>query len=290
MDRVRNKVVKTCIISLFLLFVLRINSHSLEISFRISGALSYINPDHINQILHGREGFLLKRTAMREDWTYIKGEVKDVHLATYFEGEIIFALNPRLAVGIGTGLMFLEATEEKTGITIERPQDTFTGVHPTKINAYPLRLSTYYFLPLKEQLRLYIRGGMGLVWTKYVERKGFWYEPANNFSQTLEQKAAALGYTFFSGLGLMWEANEFMGFFIETEVNLSKISGFRGGTPGKETETLYFLEEYEEGSDFWQAKMKLLKEQPTGQGVRSFEEAVVDLSGFSMKIGFTIKF
>jgi len=290
MEGVRSKFAKTCIISLFLLIVLRIYSYGLEISFRISGSLSYISPDHINQTLHGREEFLLKRSALRENWTYIQGEVKDVRLATSFEGEIVLGLNTRLAVGIGTGLIFLEATEEKTGITIERPQDTFTGVHPTEINAYPLRLSIYYFLPVREQLRLYIRGGGGLIWIKYVERTGFWYEPAKNFSQTMEQKAAALGYTFFSGLGIIWEANEFMGFFIETEANLSKISGFRGDTPGRETETLFFLEEYVESSDFWQAKIRLLKEQPTDQGVRSVEQAVVDLSGFSLKIGFTIKF
>ena len=290
MEGVRSKFVKISILSFFLLVVLRIYSHSLQISFRISGSLSYISPDHINQTLHGREGFLIKRSSLRDDWTYIGGEVRDVHLATSFEGEIILGLNSRLAVGIGTGLLFLEATEEKTGIIIQRPQDTFTGVHPTEINAYPLRLSIYYFLPVKEQLKLYIRGGGGLIWIKYVERKGFWYEPANNFRQTLEQKAAALGYTFFSGLGFMWEANEFMGFFIETEASLSKISGFRGDTPGRTTETLYFLEEYEESTDFWQAKTRLLKEQPSGQGVRSVEEAVVDLSGFSLKLGFTIKF
>ena len=151
MEGVRSKFVKISILSFFLLVVLRIYSHSLQISFRISGSLSYISPDHINQTLHGREGFLIKRSSLRDDWTYIGGEVRDVHLATSFEGEIILGLNSRLAVGIGTGLLFLEATEEKTGIIIQRPQDTFTGVHPTEINAYPLRLSIYYFLPVKEQ-------------------------------------------------------------------------------------------------------------------------------------------
>lgn len=290
MEGVRNKIVKACITAFFFLFTLGIYAHGQEISLRISGSLSFINPDHINHTLYSVEEFFKRFTAVRDDWSYIEGEIKDLHLLTSFEGELIVTLNPRLAVGIGTGYIYLEATEEKTGITLERPQDTLISVHPTTINAYPLRLSGYYFIPLKEQLRLYVRCGAGLVWAKYVERLGFRVQPDENFIQILNQKATAQGYSFFSGFGFMWEASPLMHFFIEAEANLTKISGFQGDMPGGETGTLFYYEEYDPFLDLWEAQNILLKEPPTGPYIRSVEEAVVDLSGFSIKIGVTITF
>lgn len=290
MEGVRNKIVKACIAALFFLFTLGIYAQGQEISLRISGSLSYINPDHINQTLCSVEEFFKRFTTVRDDWNYIEGEIRDVHLSTSFEGELILTLNSRLAVGIGTGYIYLEATEERTGISLESPQDTLISVHPTTINTYPLRLSGYYFFPLKEQLRLYARCGAGLVWTKYVERLGFRVQPDENFIQILDQKATAQGYSFFSGFGFMWEANPLMHFFIEAEANLTKISGFQGETPEGETGTLFFFEEYDPFLDLWQAQNILLKQPPTGPYFRSVKEAVVDLSGFSIKIGVTITF
>lgn len=283
-------VLRTWITSFFFLFTLGIHAQGQEISLRISGSLSYLNPDHINQALYSVEEFYKRFTTVRDDWNYIEGEISGIHLSTSFEGELILALNSRLAVGIGTGYIYLESTEEKTGITLERPQGILISIHPTTINAYPLHLSSYYFFPLNEQLKLYVRCGAGLVWTKYVERLGFRVQPDDDLIQIMHQKATAQGYSFFSGLGFMWEASPLMHFFIEADANLTKISGFRGNTAEGEKGTLFFYEEYDPILDLWQAQNILLKEPPTGTYFRSIEEAVVDLSGISVKIGVTITF
>lgn len=289
MDRRRKKPAKTCLFALFLLFIVDTYAHAIEFSLRISGALSFINPKHINQTLHGREEFLQK-TAESQGWTFLEGEVKDLRLSTSLAGEFIFVLSPRLAVGIGTGYIYIEANEKKTDLTYQRPRDIRVWVHPTKITSYPFHLAGYYFFPLIRQVKLYIRGGGGFIWSTYVERIGYRVQPANTFGQIFQQKATAQGYTLFSSLGFTWDANEFMRFFIEADASLAKISGFEGLTSDGETGTLFFFEQYDSGLDFWQAKNILLKERPTGPDVRSVEEAEVNLGGFSIKVGFIMRF
>jgi hypothetical protein len=71
---------------------------------------------------------------------------------------------------------------------------------------------------------------------------------------------------------------------------MAKINGFQGETHEGETGELYFFEEYSSDIDFWQAKFQMLTEGPSGDNFRSAKKAVVDFSGYSVKIGLLIKF
>ena len=290
MHKMIKKLAQIKIFTLLSLFLLAVFSYPLELSLKISGSLSYFNPEHINRNLHGREEFLKKLAFATESWSDAEGEVKDLHYGISFEGEFLFSLSSRLSIGLGAGYIYAEATEEKTGITIERAEDTLFSVHPTKINAFPLNFCGYYFFPLRSQLKLYIRGGLGLLWAKYIERIGIWIRPENSFFQVNYQKATAQGTSFFSGLGLSYEAYPDIHFFIEAEAKLAKISKFQNKVQEGEETTLFFYEQYNPSLEFWQAKNILHKEKPSGDDFREVEEVVVDLSGFSVKIGITIKF
>jgi hypothetical protein len=290
MFTVLEKLAKSKTLTPFLLVLLTGFSYPLEVSLKITGSLSYFDPDHINRNLHGREEFLMKRALSEESYTYKEGEVKDVHFATSFEGEFLLSLTSRLSIGMGTGYIYAEATEEETGITIDRTVDTMFSVHPTKINAFPLNLCGYYFLPLSNSLKLYVRGGLGLIWAKYIERVGIWLKPKDNYIEILHQKATARGLSYFSGIGLIYEAYPDIHFFIEAEAKLAKLSKFQGEEQQGERMTLYSYEQYDSELEFWQGKNILQKEKPSGDDLRAVEEAVVDLSGFSVKLGITIKF
>ena len=290
MQKVLKKLAQIKIFTLLSLFLLVVFSYPLELSLKISGSLSYFNPEHINRSLHGREEFVKKLAFATESWGEAEGEVKDLHYGISFEGEFLFSLSSRLSIGLGTGYIYAEATEEKTGLTIEREEDTLFSVHPTKINAFPLNFCGYYFFPLRSQLKLYIKGGAGLLWVKYIERIGIWIKPADRFIQISYQEATTQGTSFFSGLGLNYEAYPDIHFFIEAEAKLTKISKFQNKVQEGEEMTLFFYEQYESDLQFWQAKNILHEEKPSGDDFRNVEEAVVDLSGFSVKIGITLKF
>lgn len=290
MHKTLKKLAQIKILSLLSLLILAVFTYPLELGLKISGSLSYFNPEHINRNLHGQEEHMKKLALATEGWNYTEGKVKNLHFGTSFEGELLFSLSSRLSIGLGTGYIYAEATEEKTGLTIERSEDTLFAVQPIKINAFPLNLCGYYFFPLRNQLKLYIRGGAGLLWVKYIERVGIWIKPANSFYQINYQNATAQGTSLFSGLGLRYEAYPDIHFFIEAEAKLSKISKFQGELGEGEKATLYFYEQYDPYLEFWQAKIILHKEKPSGDDIRAAEEVIVDLSGYSIKIGITIKF
>lgn len=290
MLRMPAKPVKMKALALLALLFLAGSSYSLELRLKISGSFTYFDPEHINRSLHGQEESLKKLALSTEAWSYTEGEVQDLHFGTSFEGEFLLSLSTRISIGLGTGYIYAEATEEKTGITIERPWDTLFWIHPTKISVFPFNLSCYYFLPLRKQLKLYVRGGLGVLWANYIERVGIRIKPSNDFYEIHYQKATARAPSFFSGLGLCYEAHPDVQFFIEAEAKLAKISKFEGELEEGKSATLFFYEEYNEIQQFWQAKNILHIEKPSGDDFRSVEEAVVNLSGFSVKVGITIKF
>lgn len=267
-----------------LFFLFAVYSFCVEVNLKIAGSFCYLKLDHINRSLSGWEEWIKKAE------NYKEGEVEKLHLGTAFEGDLLFFFTSRLAAGIGTGYIYGELSEEKTALTIDNVKKTSVLVRPAKINAFPLNVSAYYFFPLRKEMKLYVKGGLGLTWAKYVEREGKEKSEKKYTYEKYSKTATALGQSYFTSLGLMYEADPNVRFFIEGEARLAKISGFQGETPGGEEGTLFFFEEYIPDLDFWQAQNKILTEKPSGENFRSVQEAVADMSGFSVKIGLLIKF
>ncbi len=272
---------KKAFFSLFLLFA--VYSYGVEINLKLSGSLCYLKLDHINRSLSSWEEWIKKVENYRE------GEVKKFHLGTSFEGDLLFFFTPRLATGIGTGYIYSELSEEKTSLTVQKIKKTSVYVKPAKINIFPLNFSVYYFFPLRKEMKLYVKGGLGLVWAKYVEREGT-EKSEKKYSYYWDQTATSLGQNYFTSVGLMYESDPNIRFFIEAEGRLAKISGFQGVTPDGKEGTLFFFEQYIPDLDFWQAQNRIFTEEPSGENFRSVQESVADLSGFSVKIGILIKF
>jgi len=284
-----NILKKNSLLIIFLLILCNF-SYSFELNLKISGSLSYFNLNHINLGLQDRQQSVKKLADFYQDWTYKEGEIKNFHLGTCFEGEFLIFFSPHIATGLSVGYLYGEASEEKTSISITRNSDTYIFMDPITINAFPFNLTTYYFFPLQRKLKLFVKGGAGLLWTKFVERKEIKKMPANQFTYLLLQKATALGKSFFSGIGIVYEAEENIHFFIEGQLRLAKISNFRGEIKGEGKGTLYFYEEYNSDLDFWESKNILLKEKPSGDTFRSVQKTVIDLSGISIILGFSFKF
>lgn len=280
--------IKTLIFSLLFIFV--VSSYCIEVNLKISGSLCYLNPEHINRSLNDWEEEIKKAGPVYNEWIYKEGEVKKFHFATAFEGEFIISFTRHFAAGFGTGYIYGELSEEKTAITVDKLEETRVFVKPVKINVFPLNFSAYYFYPMSKKIKLFIRGGIGLVWAKYVERQARAESLEDEFNYYWKQEATAQGQIYFTSLGLIYEPDPFFRFFIEGEVKSAKLSGFHGETADEESGTLFFFEEYNQNLEFWQAQNVLLKEEPSGDNLRSIQETVIDLSGFSVKIGVLIKF
>lgn len=273
----------------FIFIVFAVFSYGVEVNLKLSGSLYYLNLDHINRSLRGWEEWIKRAGPFYNEWTYKEGEVNKFHSGIALEGSLLFFINPRLTVGIGSGYIYGELSEEKTALTVDKPKATSVYVRPAKINVFPLNFSAYYFFPLRSNVKLYAQGGFGLAWAKFIEREGI-EKSEKKYTYYWDRTATALGQAYFTGIGLIYEADPNVCFFVEGEARLSKISGFEGETPEGEEGTLFFFEEYNADLDFWQTKNMILTDEPSGENFRSVQETVADLSGFSVKIGLLIKF
>lgn len=259
----------------------------MELSLKISGGINSLKLEDINRSLQDWAGWWKKKAENNENWNF-EGEVEKFERGFNFEGELVFNIIRYLAVGFGSGIIYGEIIGDKTEITVRSPAGTDILVHPQKVAAYPLNFTGYLLLPLGK-FTIYLKGSTGLLWATYVNREGTRRLPEETFGFT-SKIAKAKGNSSEKGIGLSVELDPYARLFIEGTARQAEITGFQRETEEDGKETLFFYEEYDSELDLWQSKFHILAEKPTGENFRSVKEAIVDFSGFSVKIGLIIKF
>jgi hypothetical protein len=275
---------------LILLLVFWDSAQGVDLHFKISGGYSYLRLSEVHRSLNGWAEWKKIEAKENQNWQVLGENVRGMHSGINLEGEILFFFTPRISLGLGAGYIYSDVNEAGAEVIVERPTGTLSHVFPMTVSAYPLTLSAYYFVPLISKLRLFLRGGTGLVWAKYVNREGRKFLTVKNYNYLELQKASASGSIILAGLGLMYDSDMGVLFFIEGTARLAKVQGFSGENEVGIKGILYSFEEYISDQDLWQAKAKIMAEKPSGPNFRSVSEAVVDFSGFSAKIGFMIRF
>jgi hypothetical protein len=287
---VNGKVGRKRIAGLGLLCVLlpaaALPSYGLDLSFKLSGSYNFLVLNDVNRCLQAWVEFHKKDVASVPDWTFSDGKAEKVRGGFDLEGEVLLNLTPRWAVGIGSGYSFSEVTESRSIInTVEKRAVSFAYVRPTKVAATPLIVSGYHFLPLGRKVQIYVRAGMGWLWAKYVSREGVRRATKRDYTYTSFNSASGRGALVQGGLGVKYVQDPSLGFFCEASLRQAKVNSLKG-----ENGALYFFEEYYSSLDFWWAKIETMEMAPAGENFRSARKAVVDFSGFVLKLGFFIKF
>jgi len=281
----------TVLISLLLSAILFApRAHAVDVSLKLSGGQSFFELKRINRLLEHWVVWKQKDTDTHSDWTYIGGNVSNLQSGFDFTGEIMVAFTPRIIFGIGAGYIYSELIEDKTALTIERVVGTFLDVKPIKISALPMTISGYYFFPLSSSARLYVMGGAGPVWGKYIDREGRRLTTKDNFTYQAFQRTSGRGSIVLAGCGFEYEFEPGMRVFLEGLGRVCQISDFQGENNLGETGTLYSFEEHIPEFDIWQAKNQIMEAQPSGENFRSVQKATVDLSGIMIKIGLVFRF
>jgi opacity protein-like surface antigen len=283
---VRGKARTFIVVVIFLCSSL--SSYGIEFHLKLFGGLNYSSLRDINLVLAAWKMQHEKEAQVTHGYEFEGGDVKKFHKGFDFEAELLAFLSNRLALGIGTGFIYNELLDQKTALTIKKNVTTYVYVHPATVSAFPLSLSGYYFLPLGKKFSLYLRGGVGLLWAKYVDRDGVRRIQDTKYSYS-SQLATAKNTFFHGGLGFKYQLEPSISFFLEASGKAAKIDNFKGDLKG-EIGTLFFFEEYNPKTQFWQAKIQLKTEEPNGAFYRSVRKALVDFSGVSAKMGLMIKF
>jgi hypothetical protein len=275
----------------------------MDLRLILSGGYGSLKLGELNRSLLGWAEWQKEKAILMENWDYHGEEVRKLSAGYDIRGEIIAFFTPHIAVSIGAGFIYGEHIEEKIELFVDVNSISYALARPAKVNAFPLILSAYYFYPLiNEKFDLFLKAGVGLIWAKYIQRaankrieleelEAGEIEPGNfTYVDSEFISASARDSIFVGGLGLSYRIDPSLSFFIEGEARMAKINGFQGETHEGETGELYFFEEYSSDIDFWQAKFQMLTEGPSGDNFRSVKKAVVDFSGYSIKIGLLIKF
>jgi hypothetical protein len=262
----------------------------MEFSLKIAGGVDFINPQEINIALQSWEEYWMVSAELDKNWTFLEGQISTLKLGYDFEVELIFNLTPRFAIGLSGGYIFSDVSEKATALRIEKVLGTFDHVKPTKMSAIPIILSGYYIQPLSPSLSVFFRAGGGPIWAKYFERDGVKNIEAENYSYPQSISASSQGQIYLAGLGIVFETEAGIRFFIESTWRKASITGFSGENKQEETGALTFLEEYQSDKELWQAKYQIYAEPPSGENYREVKQGTIDFSGISVKIGIIIKF
>jgi len=265
-------------------------SFSLGVELRLSSGLRQMKLGQVNLALAGWEERTLKEASLQPGWSLAGGPVPELHFGFTFEGELTFFLSSRFALGLSAGYVYAGLDEQDTLFSINQDSTTISVARPTKISAYPVTLLGYIFFPLGSKFHLYLKGGGGIIQSKYVSREAVKLTAEAKFLYPVLDLAEARGSTYLGGIGFDYKFDASLGFFIEATVQSAKVEGFSGENQLGEKGDLYSFEEYIPELDFWQDKMQILPQMPGGASVRSARKAMIDFSGFSVKIGVRLRF
>ncbi len=265
-------------------------SSGLDVYLRFAPGLQRIDPKEVNTAVAAWADELKHRADSYPNLRYESGQVSSLRLGVSFEAEIMLALSSHLAFGISGGYAYADLKEDDTLLLITWDGVLYNHARPTKISAYPIILSGYLSFPLGSRSNFYLRGGGGTLQARYIAREALKKEAEAQFLYSASETAKAGRPAFLGGLGFNYHLDSGFGFFVEATAMSARVTDFSGENELGETGALYTYEEYISDLDFWQAKMSLQAQAPSGANFRNVRKATVDFSGFSLKAGLLLKF
>jgi hypothetical protein len=264
-----------------------------KISLRLQGGWTYIFGGDVNR---GTKAFFDPGA-----WVVGSGEYLGVHNGYEFGGDIIFALTPRLGIGIGVGYMQISRYSQMGLLPGQPSFASGSVIADTKLSAVPIRAGAYLNLPWRgkfnfladfglsyyfrarysnESLRLFFSDGtLGsfLIATTRAEKKGF---PIGfNAGVSFEYE---LGHNYCLYLGIRGRYARFRGW------EGTSILGDNSEPP---------LSEYEWGILYYEVvpmltgspRLIMVQESPPAGPGGDPRQAAIDFSGVSLQFGIRIR-
>ncbi|MFC2157713.1 hypothetical protein ACFLT9_07755 [Acidobacteriota bacterium] len=277
-----------------LMLILPTLAGAVEFSLKISGGINFVKMDNVNRVHKDWLEWIKRDAEVHATFNFLGGSVPDFGSIVNFEGELLLSINKNFAFSFGSGLLYGEIPQNQTETSIERVVGTFIHVHPLQISAIPMTISGYYFLNLTDRLQLFGRAGGGVILVKFVNRDGRRLTQNKAWTYQKFNITNAQSPMFLGAFGGVFEVEPGIRVFFESSYRRAQITGFSGtngtvGQPGQ-TGNLYLYEEYDTERDIWTAQFNVWAEQPEGANFRNVQEAVIDLSGLSFKLGIIIRF
>ena len=264
-----------------------------RLSLRLYGGYSHMLANDVNK--GSSYYFQLVDAYVAEGYGSATGGYSPLHGGYDFGADLVYQITPSFGVGIGAGYLRSSASSLATF----SDEETVDLVAETALSAIPIRLGLFLDVPLGGKLALTANAGaayyLGL---KFTGMQGLEFSAAEWMRMTLEaseRSGADIG--FHGGLGLEYKLSPKLGLFVEGAGRYAKFKNFEtvtgmeessGGTPDTTEGKLYLATGDIAGSEI--SMFQISETEPEPEPGVTFREPKFDLSGFSLRAGFRVRF
>jgi opacity protein-like surface antigen len=266
-------------------------------SIKFSGGLGSITGGDINRHLRAYDSYLSEMTY------YEGGETKIVHYGSDLEAEIRWDISSKFALSAGIGYIY----GDKESYFEFRGPFPFHGssnypqryiIFP-KIKAIPLKLGFYYTMPLRSRINFFFDAGISYYFSKASLYKDHLCSTGLLLpTYTKEEKydLNANNFGFHGGIGLEYNIANNLALLLEVQgryarLNLkgNKMSSLMEAPWVEEEGNLYIgeIDLLDEGYGEYCPDLVISQSMPSGNV--NVRRAILDLSGFSLRVGIRIK-
>lgn len=218
------------------------------------------------------------------------------HFGYEFEAEAIVYISPQFGIGIGAGYVRGGTIFGSGHQTLSDPGGQSTDFLDVAATAVPIKVSAYYTFSsafaTQGKSTTYLFGGLGLYSAKFSYTEN-WEYLSSYEDYFFEAKSSGLG--FHVGLGGEGWVNPNFAFVYELQFRYAKIGGFTGnwtiddnGWTDSGSGTLYAYEWLDSGIGNWYPGMWVMDPAPSGPETRNVQEAKIDFTAITFKIGIKV--
>jgi hypothetical protein len=255
-----------------------------KLSIILTGGYCSMSVGDINNYLKSLDNYL------RETTNYEGGKIERLHYFPDLSIELRLDLSSRFAVDLGMGVMSKkgETHFDCTGIS---PPSTYYRSYYIKqeIKVSPLTIKGCYSIFSSSKAHLFLNFGLAYFFSKFslliYESRPIWPLPVT-------YSISSAGPGLIGGIGFEYNLANFLALVFEAQGRYSKVRGPEGNTYGTTEDgggALYIGEKYYAADNRFRPYLITSPSKPSGGDFRNFREAVVDLSGLSLKLGLRIK-
>lgn len=276
-----------------------------KFSIKINWGLHYMSVGDINTHLESLDNYISHRTF------YEGGKTKKINnYDTDFEGELRLDISSKFAISIGIGYMHGEIKSDFETVGSFPLQTPVTGpfywhkfFSESKVKTIPLKFGIYYTLPISSRINLFINSGLGYYFSKASLDKTHVPFPLEEWglddSRYHEYDVSSNGFGFHGGIGFEYNISNYLALVLEVQGRYARIKNLKGkrlyyswwGLDKEEEGILYIGERDLTDEGYGQNCPDLIFSQsrPSGDEFQNIREAILDFSGYSLRLGIMIK-
>jgi hypothetical protein len=262
-------------------------------SFRLQGGWTYILGGDVNR---GTKAFFDPGA-----WEVSSGGYRGVHGGYEFGGDIIFALTPRLGIGIGGGYVQISRYSQMS--LLPGFPSWYHGLisSDTKLSAIPIRAGVYLNLPWRGKFNILADLGLSYYFKSAYNNESMrlFFSDGDTYSFLIittraENKEFPIGFN--AGISLEYELGHNYYLFLGVQTRYARFRGWTGRSMLLDNSEPP-LSEYEGGKLYYEVvpelagapRLLVVQESPPDGPGGEPRQAAIDFSGVSLQFGIRIR-